>query len=629
MEKRFPLSKIFFFTLFLFFIQGAFFSIAKTQPILSSEAVIKAQLKAATSDIEKADILQEAAWNNKNSNPTTAFQYINQSIDIAEKIYYKKGMANGYHTKGMLYWYRSDHQLASEFFFKALNLRKEIEDHVGLARSYNNIGNIYFQQKNYRDALSYYQTSLNIRRDIKDSIGLIYSYNNIADVFVKQKKHKNAVSQYNKALTIAIEKKYTDGEAFINSNLGAFQLQMKAYQPAYLYFENAYALYQKSNNKNGIAQNLNFMSNILIEQKNDFPKAISFAKKSLEIAKEIQATQIKATAYSNLSKANALLNNFKDAYVYEQLFRSSQMEIFDEKSRRAVIEIQSKYENVVQKNELLVKEQEIMAKNNSIGLIFIFIIFLSIFFIYSKWRYQEEAYAVLSQKNQALINSNEALERFAYVSSHDLKEPLRSIGSFSTLLKRRYFNLLDEDGRDYVNFIVKGVDQMYHLLDDLLEYSKIIHKKDVPLKSVNLNHVLDSVQQSLSHSIEEKNVKLQIDALPIITTNKTQMHQLFQNLINNAIKFNDKEYPAIDVQCQMEEKAYLFIVKDNGIGIKEEYQNKIFGVFQRLSKGEYPGTGVGLAICQKIVEQHKGEIWVESVEGKGSAFHFRIPELDN
>ena len=621
---------------FIFFIGGPMYSFANAQSISPVKIILEAQLDAAKTDMEKADILQESAWNNKNSNPSLAFQYINRSIDLAEQINYKKGMANSYHTLGMLYWYQSDHKLASEYFFKALNLREEINDHVGLARSYNNIGNIYFQQKNYKDALSYYETSLDIRLTIKDSIGLIYSYNNVADVFLKENKHEDAIFHYRKALDIATEKKYSNGEAFINTNLGSFQLKMEAYQAAYVHFERALELYQNSNNKNGIAQNLNFMSEILIHQNDDLPKAISFAKKSLDIAIKIKATQIKATAYGNLSKAYALLENFEDAYSSEQLYRTSQMEVFNEESQRAVIEIQSKYENLVhqsklvkQDNELLLKEQEIMSKNISIGLILFFGFTLSAFFFYVQWRNQKETNLILEESNQELLNSNRALERFSYVSSHDLKEPLRTIGSFSTLLKRRYFNLLDEDGRDYVDFIVKGVDQMYSLLDDLLEYSKIIHNKDIPRNVVNLNTVLESVQESLSHSIKEKNVTFQVDSLPLITTNQTQMHQLFQNLINNAIKFNDKENPAINIQFEKEDNSYLFAVKDNGIGIKEEYQNKIFGVFQRLSKGEYPGTGIGLAICQKIVEQHKGKIWVESEEGKGSAFYFRFPELVN
>lgn len=627
---------IFLITLSLFFVGKPSTLLAQTSSISTIQADLQVQLSSAKTDIEKANILQEAAWNIKNSNPKLAFQYVNQSIDFAEQINYKKGMANSYHTLGMLYWYQSDHKLASEYFFKALNLRKEINDHVGLARSYNNIGNIYFKQKNYKDALSYYQTSLDIRLSIKDSIGLIYSYNNIADVFLNENKYEDAVTNYTKALDIAIDKNYNNGEAFINTNLGSFQLKMKAYQPAYLYFERALELYEKSNNKNGIAQNLNFMSEALVNQKDDLPKAIGFAKESLDIATKIRATQIKAAASGNLSKAYALLDDFEAAYNYEQLYRTSQMEVFNEESQRAVIEIQSKYESVVnqskviqQKNEILIKEQEIILKNILIGLTFFFIFLLSGFFLYVQWKNQKKTNSILAQNNQELINSNQALERFAYVSSHDLKEPLRTIGSFSTLLKRRYFNLLDEDGKDYINFIVKGVDQMYSLLDDLLEYSKIIHKKDIPVKAVDLNHVLESVQESLSHSIKEKNVTLQVDALPIITTNQTQMHQLFQNLINNAIKFNDKDIPAINIQVQKDDQGFLFSVKDNGIGIKEEYQNKIFGVFQRLSKEEYTGTGVGLAICQKIVEQHKGKIWVESEEGQGSAFYFRFPELDN
>jgi PAS domain S-box-containing protein len=231
----------------------------------------------------------------------------------------------------------------------------------------------------------------------------------------------------------------------------------------------------------------------------------------------------------------------------------------------------------------------------------------------------------LLKSNTELRRSNEELERFAYVSSHDLQEPLRMVTLYSQLLERRYKNSLDDDADDFIEYIVENAKRMKQLIDDLLEYSRL-SSQTKEFEKVNLEKVLDTVFKNLSISIIENNVKVTYESLPSVLADQNQMLQVFQNLITNAIKFRGHKSPEINISAHKDENEWIFSVSDNGIGIKLEHQKQIFVVFKRLhTKDEYPGSGIGLSITQKIIKQHGGKIWVESEPGKGSTFYFTIP----
>ncbi len=232
----------------------------------------------------------------------------------------------------------------------------------------------------------------------------------------------------------------------------------------------------------------------------------------------------------------------------------------------------------------------------------------------------------LNELVDELKRSNKELEQFAYVSSHDLQEPLRMVALFTQLLERRYKGKLDSDADDYIKFIVDGAQRMKLLIDDLLSYSRV-NTKGGEFEPIELDKVMNNVLSNLQLISKENNAEIIIqEPLPTIIGDKSQMLHVFQNLIANGIKFNDKESPEIRVSAQEDENGWIFNVSDNGIGIAPEYQAQIFEIFKRLhDRDEYPGTGIGLAICQKIIERHGGKIWVESCKGEGSIFYFNIP----
>ncbi len=227
-----------------------------------------------------------------------------------------------------------------------------------------------------------------------------------------------------------------------------------------------------------------------------------------------------------------------------------------------------------------------------------------------------------------LKRSNEELERFAYVSSHDLQEPIRMVKLYSQLLERRYKDNLDSDANDFIEYIVEGANRMKQLIDNLLEYSRI-NSQAKEFENVDLEKVLDNVLSNLSISITEFNVTIFHDPLPTIFADQNQMLQVFQNLISNAIKFHGPNPPKINISSQKTEKKWILSVADNGIGIDPKHQKQIFEIFKRLhTRAEYPGTGIGLSTTQKIITHHGGRIWVESEPGKGSTFYFTIPSAD-
>jgi len=231
----------------------------------------------------------------------------------------------------------------------------------------------------------------------------------------------------------------------------------------------------------------------------------------------------------------------------------------------------------------------------------------------------------LQDRAAELQRSNADLERFAYVASHDLKEPLRMISSFSQLLEQKYRDTMDDEGKEFIRFSLEGALRMQRLIDDLLAYSRVGTSGN-PFAPVDGNEVLKEILTNIRLMVDESNATVTSDPLPTVQADVVQLGQVFQNLIVNGIKFQSHGTPRIHVSAKTVNKEMVFSVKDNGIGIDPKYHGKLFTIFQRLhTKEEYSGTGIGLAVCKRIIERHKGRIWVESEPGKGSTFCFSLP----
>ncbi len=235
----------------------------------------------------------------------------------------------------------------------------------------------------------------------------------------------------------------------------------------------------------------------------------------------------------------------------------------------------------------------------------------------------------LTEKTEALARSNADLEQFAYVASHDLQEPLRMVSSYVQLFEKRYVGQVDAQADKYIKYAVEGAKRMQSLIAGLLEYSRV-GTLDEPLGAVDTGAALDQALSNLRSTLEENGASVTRGPLPTVTGNAGRLAQVFQNLIGNAVKFRHPDHASeIHVSATPRDREWQFTVRDNGIGIDPKYLDRIFVIFQRLhTRAEYPGTGIGLSICKKVIERHGGRIWVESRPGAGATFHFTLPRGD-
>ncbi len=237
-------------------------------------------------------------------------------------------------------------------------------------------------------------------------------------------------------------------------------------------------------------------------------------------------------------------------------------------------------------------------------------------------------YFKLDDINKKLVQTNEDLRQFANIASHDLIEPIRMISSFSEIIKDDYYDTFTDDGKSYIDIIQDGIDRLNNVVMDLLEYTRT-DRTDIERNDCNFNKVLENTLTSLKTQIDTTNAEIIYNEndLPVIRADCKQLEQLLLNLINNAIKFVKDKPPVIKINVSNKAEEWIFSIKDNGIGIKKDYHNKIFNIFQRLhNREEFPGTGIGLAIVKKVIDKHNGRIWLDSKEGEGTTFYFSIPK---
>jgi PAS domain S-box-containing protein len=278
-------------------------------------------------------------------------------------------------------------------------------------------------------------------------------------------------------------------------------------------------------------------------------------------------------------------------------------------------EVQHSFQDIGQKT-MLVNARQLFHPDRNINMILVAI---------NDITERKQAEESMEQYARELTRSNEELEQFAYVASHDLQEPLRMVTSYLQLLERRYKYRLDPDADKFIDYAVDGAARMKTLITDLLAFSRVGSSNN-GFTRTDANAVLARVLTNLRPLIEETRAEIISDELPMLMADGGQLVQVFQNLLHNGIKFRGEREPIVTIRCEQKDGNWVFSVKDNGIGIEPQYLDRVFLLFRRLhGLREYPGTGIGLAICRKIIERHGGRIWVESTPGEGSTFYFTIP----
>lgn len=531
---------------------------------------------------------------------------------------------------------------AFNIFVTILQQFQAEKDTFNIARNYYSLGSLFYYQNNYIQALDYYEKSYDLAKAIQNQKIIYNCLAAFGSTYEAQNKLELSLEYQLQSLAIADKIDYQTGLAYSYHNLGSNYLSRKQYDQALVEFRKSLEIKQQLNDSWGIIGTRIALTDLYIAKK-EYKKAIQELEVVEILAKKLQTRPRLLNIYKKYAKVYEALNDFKQSnhYLREQLLLSDS--IFNETTSANISAAQTQYE--VQSRDaqinLLKIENQVLEKDKRINLLIYMLTALAVVFTtmlafilrrsLNKERIYSEALAIKNQEIQqqmtALADSNQSLENFAYVASHDLREPLRGIKSFATLLERRYASKLDNSAKEYFHFIRDGVEQMDALLVNLLNFSSLNNSK-VSFSDVNIADVLLRTTNALKIELEQKGVQLELDyqAFPNLKGNSALLGQLFQNLIANGAKFTRSEAPIVKINYTKTNNKHQFSVRDNGIGISAKNQQKIFKMFHRLhGRQEFKGTGIGLATCRKIVELHQGEIWVESQEGSGSTFYFTIP----
>lgn len=529
--------------------------------------------------------------------------YSKKVLDISRRTGNVEKELSALSNIGVYYAAKSDFKKAMPYFLDVLEMSKSSGYRYYVSNSLINIATIYASLFNYKQAISRYKTVLDEYSDVLESHNQVIIYNNLGNIYYHDEQPGKAKINFKKAYQLAQRINYKVMMALSLAQMSRSEAAQGNFEEAYEQALAAQKLFKGLGEVNGKLINLINLGNILYHKK-EREQAIHYTGKGIVLARRMKDHISEIRGYQLMAAIYREGKNFEKALEYQIRYSQAQesfskvqlrLRILDYEIDRSIKEKQEQIEQLTKENEfqaLLLKQSE-----------------------------------QINRQNRELWQANEELRQFAYVASHDLKEPLRMIGSYTQLIEKMYKNQETEDSKLFFEFINEGVFRMNSLLDDLLRYATI-GNAEAEKRPVKIIDIVEIAIQNLRLSIEESNTAIHCEELPEVHSISSLLIQLFQNLISNAVKFRKADTPSeIFISCTEKEGFYEFAVKDNGIGINPEFKNRIFIIFQRLhARTEYEGTGIGLAICQKIVQRLGGKIWVESELGEGAVFYFTLPK---
>lgn len=607
------------------------------------------------------------------------------ALALARDIDYEEGIFYAYNLLGVGYNGIGPIDSAHYYHQMGLSLAKELQDPGCLAISKNNLGIYYLNQGNYVLALQYLQEALNHDQDLVDYIDPTALYANIGIIHEELGDVPLAIEYYLKSSDAALAIGGKDYRAYSLLDRGYVAALREDYDLAMKHYDSALVMYNELGYPHRIAETLYYQGEIyfsreeyemalkvqnealsiyenlgsiedipsmygiigeVYETTEDYEAAVQFYVKAIERAKEASFSSLIPSLYEGLSGVYMKVKDYEQAYNAMMKFQELQDSFLNEATRERISKLEMSYQLKVQEAENLeltkrqAQQSIILRQRTYIALATGLIAFLLILLAIKQWRINQEKAllnrqleetvqrrtAALKSANQNLLRSNDELERFTFIASHDLKEPLRNITSFVNLIQRKLANTADQDLQEYMGFVTRNTKQLYALVEDILTHSRVRHNDEDRVSQVDLSDVLAEIKSTLSHILEERSADLSWSSMPTLQGHRSDFYLLLKNLIENGLKYNESNAPKIHLMSRLEEKDWCFACRDNGLGIAPAYHKQIFQMFTRLNnRGKYLGSGIGLATCQKIVQKYQGELWVESEEGQGSTFYFRLP----
>ena len=511
-----------------------------------------------------------------------------------------------------------------------------------------NIGTIHVREDKNDLAIKAYKDALKISEEIDKKRMISRCLISLGKIYADIDIYDSAKVYYERSLALALEKSYTTQIVSSFNALARIEVEEGNYETASLYHTQALAVTDPEKNLY-LIQYIKEGQGDLERARNNSVKALKYYTESIRMAETLKSDSRLMEMHEKLSAYYKEIGNSAKALEHFEAYFSIKQKFLEDENNRRAEEMEAKHllDQREKQIEDLEKEREArrMANYGLIMLIIMALILLAA--LYNRYLIKKRSSKALEEYNQKiklqnnllenqrqaldeqnvrLKRANGDLEQFVYIASHDLREPLRTINSYIGLLKMRYEKQLDNHAHDFIDFAMEGVERLNELLIDLLEYSRIGHS-GVHHVAVDLNKVLRKVLHGLDKQIKDTEAQIHIPNLPTIPGFELELHLLFQNIISNAIKFSKEgQKPEINIKAKREDGSWIISMADNGIGMDQTYHEKVFAIFQRLNVREkYAGTGIGLAICKRIVENHKGQIWFESEKGEGTTFFIKLP----
>jgi signal transduction histidine kinase len=550
-------------------------------------------------------------------------------LELAEAQSNNKLQDFAHYGLGTLYEASGEYEQAVQSYIKSLKLAEARGSKSDAVNTMQNLAITYTKLNNNQLALETIQKAHNEVPYLKDSTlmaSIIFDYGKVLNVIGNRDE---AILKFQQSLDLFRQLNFRPLIARSLFYLADVHTQKGDFAKAEQLFLEC-ADYEQFVSKRSFTELHNKLGDLSL-MKNNIEQAQGHFFQAFETAKSCDYKELLKESSQKLATTFERTGDFQNAFVYLNIASNIKDTIYNDRQSKAIAEMQVKYDSEKNSHEI----ETLKFKQTRLLLIFGGILSLAtIAFAFYLIRIRGKSNMDLriknnqiNMQNKQLTEKNIALEQFAYAAAHDLKEPLRNIGSFANLLQRRYGNQFDESAQEYMNFILNGAKRMNDLLVGLLNLSSLTNETVGNNENVNLIEVVDIVKNNLKTSIEEKNAKVEFKGLiKNIPMNQLHTIQLMQNLIGNALKFVEKA-PIITVYSVEQEDSYEIQVHDNGIGMDKAYENKVFRLFQRLDKTKnYEGNGVGLSICKNIVEKYGGKIWFESELNEGTQFFIQIPK---
>ena len=573
-------------------------------------------------------------------------EYLEEAMSISLESKDTFMMINVLNTIGQLNYSMERNDIAIRNLQQSYEWAMQIQHEEFIIRTSNNLGIISGMNERYEDAINYFKQTkkyalLNGNKALANTANV-----NIATANKELGHTDIALNSFEEVVTTSKEINDMQNLATAYLNLGTLFYDKSEFSKSLNHINKAIEISRKGKMKSIEEASLYTRAEIY-SKTNKLEKATKDASEGFELAKQIGSGPANEMKYfSLLASINKDQNKYKDALYWQEKYstRSDSLEELGRQKEIDELEIsfQSKQKELENSNLKRDKANQdlIIQQRTRLGLTagaMVLLLLLLGFLLYRNYQKTKNINTILEDKvkdrtkeletsNTLLMQSNDELKRFAFIASHDLKEPLRNMGGFVSLIKRRLLQRKDTELIEYIEFAQKSNNQMVTLVNSILEYSKLDTKKSAEKEIVELQTVVDDICSMIAQSINEKQAKINYNNLPNILFNKSTISIIIKNLIENGIKYNESDVPQIDITYKADQESFTLYIKDNGIGISKEFHSKIFEMFTRLhNRDAYSGSGMGLAFCKKLVDSHNGSIKIESAEGEGSLFIVNLP----